>query len=136
SDRAGGTSGALWGAALTAAGGVFSDTGGGSDQHTVDALVAGVDAVMRLGGAEPGDKTMVDAAVPFRDTLKEQFEQDAAASITAAAQQARTAADNTADIQATLGRARVLGEKSVGTPDPGALSFSVLMKALGDHLSD
>ncbi|MGB3762473.1 MAG: dihydroxyacetone kinase family protein [Ornithinimicrobium sp.] len=136
SDRAGGTSGALWGAALTAAGGVFSDTGGGSDQHTVDALVAGVDAVMRLGGAEPGDKTMVDAAVPFRDTLKERFDQDAAAAVTAAAQEARAAADNTADIQATLGRARVLGEKSVGTPDPGALSFSVLMKALGDHLSD
>jgi dihydroxyacetone kinase len=48
---------------------------------------------------------------------------------------ARTAADATADITATLGRARVLGEKSVGTPDPGAISFSILMKELGQHLS-
>jgi len=136
SDSAGGTSGALWGAALTAAGGVYSDTEGGGDQRTVDALIAGVDAVMRLGGAEPGDKTMVDAAVPFRDTLSQEFDGDAGAAVTTAAQAARQAADETADIQAQLGRSRVLGEKSVGTVDPGALSFSLLMKALGEHLSD
>jgi dihydroxyacetone kinase len=135
SDSAGGTSGALWGAALTAAGGVFSDTEGGGDQRTVDALLAGVDAVMRLGGAEPGDKTMIDAAVPFRDRLSEEFDGEAGPAVSAAAEAAREAADGTADIQATLGRARVLGEKSVGTVDPGALSFSMLMKALGEHLS-
>jgi dihydroxyacetone kinase len=135
SDSAGGTSGALWGAALTAAGGVFSDTEGGGDQRTVDALLAGVDAVMRLGGAEPGDKTMIDAAVPFRDRLSEEFDGEAGPAVTAAAEAAREAADGTADIQAALGRARVLGEKSVGTVDPGALSFSLLMKALGEHLS-
>lgn len=135
SDDAGGTSGALWGAALTAAGGVFSDDEGGDDQRTVDALVAGVEAVLRLGGAEPGDKTMVDAAVPFRTRLTESFDGDAGAAVTTAAQDAREAADGTKDIQATLGRARVLGEKSVGTVDPGALSFSLLMEALGEHLS-
>ena len=48
---------------------------------------------------------------------------------------AREAADATAEITATLGRARVLGEKSVGTPDPGAISFSILMRELGQHLS-
>ncbi|MGI8947515.1 MAG: L-erythrulose 1-kinase [Ornithinimicrobium sp.] len=134
-DSAGGTSGALWGAALTSAAGVFSDTEGGSDQHTVDALTAGIDAILRLGGAEPGDKTMVDAAVPFREALAEAFDGDAGEAIASAAQVAREAADKTADITARLGRARVLGEKSVGTPDPGALSFSMLMAALGDHLS-
>ncbi|MGB7448671.1 MAG: dihydroxyacetone kinase family protein [Ornithinimicrobium sp.] len=135
SDSAGGTSGALWGAALTAAGGVFSDTEGGGDQRTVDALISGVDAVMRLGGAEPGDKTMVDAAVPFRESLSKELDGDAGAAVTTAARAAREAADKTADMQAQLGRSRVLGEKSVGTVDPGALSFSLLMKALGEHLS-
>ncbi|CAN5526903.1 L-erythrulose 1-kinase [soil metagenome] len=135
SDSAGGTSGALWGAALTAAGGVYSDTERGSEQHTVDALIAGVDAVMRLGGAEPGDKTMVDAAVPFRDALAGGFEGEAGPAIASAARAAREAADQTADMKAALGRARVLGEKSVGTPDPGALSFSILMNALGEHLT-
>src|SRR5699024_5589894 len=65
-ESAGGTSGALWGAALTAAGSVFDD-GSGSEQSTiVQALDAAVDAVQRLGGADVGDKTMIDAAVPFR----------------------------------------------------------------------
>ncbi|WP_193045482.1 L-erythrulose 1-kinase [Mycolicibacterium baixiangningiae] len=134
-DSAGGTSGALWGAALTSAGGVFSDTEGGSDQHVVDAVSAGIDAVIRLGGAKPGDKTMVDAAAPFRDALAEAFDTQAGPAITTAARVAREAADKTADIAARLGRARVLGEKSVGTPDPGALSFSLLMAALGEHLT-
>ncbi|ANW64567.1 D-erythrulose kinase [Mycobacterium sp. djl-10] len=132
---AGGTSGALWGAALTSAGGVFTDAEGAGEHTVVDAIAAGIDSILRLGGAEPGDKTMVDAAVPFRASLMDAFDGDAGAAITQAAQVARRAADDTADIAARLGRARVLGDKSVGTPDPGALSFSILMAALGDHLS-
>ena len=78
---------------------------------------------------------MVDAAAPFRDALAEAFDTQAGPAITTAARVAREAADKTADITARLGRARVLGEKSVGTPDPGALSFSLLMAALGEHLT-
>ena len=135
-ESAGGTSGALWGAALTAAGSVFDD-GSGSEQSTiVQALDAAVDAVQRLGGADVGDKTMIDAAVPFRKALGEAFTGDnAAAAILEAAKVARAAADSTADITASLGRSRVLGEKSLGTPDPGAISFSILMTELGRHLS-
>src|SRR5699024_6804781 len=73
SASAGGTSGALWGAALIAAGGVFADDAGSSPRTIVDALDAGIDAVQRLGGARVGDKTMIDAAVPFRATLAEAF---------------------------------------------------------------
>lgn len=135
-DAAGGTSGALWGAALTSAGGVFSDTDGVNDRKVVDAVDAGIDAVMRLGGAKPGDKTMVDAAAPFRDALAEAFDTEAGPAITSAARVAREAADKTADITARLGRARVLGQKSKGTPDPGALSFSLLMHALGERLTN
>jgi dihydroxyacetone kinase len=134
-DAAGGTSGALWGAALTSAGGAFTDTEGAGDQNVIDAVTAGIDAVIRLGGAKPGDKTMVDAAAPFREALTEAFDRDAGAAIATAARVAREAADKTADIPARLGRARVLGEKSIGTPDPGALSFSLLMAALGEHLT-
>ncbi|CAN3131673.1 L-erythrulose 1-kinase [Mycobacterium sp. smrl_JER01] len=134
-DMAGGTSGALWGAALTSAGGTFADTEGGTDRMIVDAVSAGIDAVVRLGGAQPGDKTMVDAALPFRDTLTDAFDSEAGPAITTAARVAQEAAEKTAEISARLGRARVLGEKSLGTPDPGALSFALLMAALGDHLS-
>ncbi|GAA1488893.1 dihydroxyacetone kinase family protein [Brachybacterium sacelli] len=136
SESAGGTSGALWGAALIAAGGVFADDSGSSPRTVVDALDAGIDAVLRLGGAAVGDKTMVDAALPFRTTLDRAFTgDDAAAAIQEAARTARAAADATADITAALGRARVLGDRSLGTPDPGAISFSLLMAELGEHLS-
>lgn len=134
-EEAGGTSGALWGAALTAAGSVFDDAQGTTPGEVVQALLTGIDAIRRLGGAQPGDKTMVDAIVPFREALEMEFQtsSDAAASARKAAVIARKAADATAGITARLGRSRVLGEKSVGTPDPGAISFSVLMTALADH---
>jgi dihydroxyacetone kinase len=133
-EEAGGTSGALWGAALIAAGSVFDDASGATAEDVVRALVTGTDAIRRLGGAEQGDKTMVDAIIPFRETLESEFaaSSDLAASTKRAAAAAREAADATADITARRGRSRVLGEKSVGTPDPGAVSFSLLMDALGD----
>ena len=97
---------------------------------------AGIDAIVRLGGAEPGDKTMVDAALPFRETLLAEFEASAdLAGATRAAAVARDAAEATADITARLGRAKVLGDKSVGPPDPGAVSFALLMAALGEHFA-
>ena len=132
-EEAGGTSGALWGAALTAAGSVFDDAAGVGPRDVVDALAAGIDAVSRLGGARPGDKTMIDAALPFRESLLREFEAtgDLAGSVRAAAAVAREAAEATASITSRLGRSRILGEKSLGTPDPGAFSFAVLMDALG-----
>lgn len=136
SEAAGGTSGALWGAALIAAGNVVSDREAIDQRGVVEALQAGVDTIGRLGGAREGDKTMMDAALPFRRTLAEQFTgENAAAAIGAAAAAAGDAAEATALITARLGRSRVLGDKSKGTPDPGALSFSLLMRELGQHLS-
>ncbi|MGP5291078.1 dihydroxyacetone kinase family protein [Brachybacterium tyrofermentans] len=136
SESAGGTSGALWGGALIAAASTFADDAGSSPRTIVEAVDAGIDAVLRLGGATEGDKTMVDAAIPFRAALADAFTGDnASAAILSAAGVARSAADATADITASLGRARVLGDKSLGTPDPGAISFSILMTELGQHLA-
>lgn len=137
SEAAGGTSGALWGAALTAAGRTFDDQLGTGSSDVVDALVAAVDAVGRLGGAKAGDKTIMDAAIPFRERLVQEFQAggDLAGSLKQAAADARAAADRTADLEARLGRSRVLGEKSKGTPDPGAVSFALLADALADWLA-
>lgn len=133
-ESAGGTSGALWGTMLNSMGGALGDQDGGN----ADAVVAGVRdavaAVQRLGGAQPGDKTMVDAIVPFSRKLSEQHQ--AGVPLAEAWQQAtataREAADATANFVSRLGRSRVLGEKSLGVPDPGAVSFCMLMQALGD----
>lgn len=134
SEAAGGTSGALWGAALTAVGATLDDQSAADDATVVKALAAGVDAVERLGGAKVGDKTMVDAMVPFRDHLSK-ASGSAGESVIAAASVAAEAAQATKDISAQKGRSRVLGDRSVGTPDPGAVSFSILMTELGKHLS-
>ena len=145
SAEAGGTSGALWGAALTSLGSAFSDDAAVSGDQLLTGLVQAVEAVERLGGATPGDKTMVDAAVPFREALAlAQAARDEAASepadsaaraITTAAARAVEAAESTADISASKGRARNHGDKSVGTPDPGAISFSRIVTLLGEKLS-
>src|SRR5699024_7829038 len=74
SAEAGGTSGALWGAALTSLGRGFADDRAADGAQLLAGLVEAVEAVERLGGAQPGDKTMIDAAVPFRETLTSQLE--------------------------------------------------------------
>ncbi|MGP4917381.1 dihydroxyacetone kinase family protein [Brachybacterium tyrofermentans] len=134
SAEAGGTSGALWGAALTSLGSAFADDAAVSDEQLLTGLVQAVEAVERLGRAKPGDKTMVDAAVPFRETLAD-ASGSAADAVVAAAAKATAAAEATADIAATMGRARNHGDKSVGTPDPGAISFSKIVTLLGEQLS-
>ncbi|GAA1115149.1 dihydroxyacetone kinase family protein [Nesterenkonia jeotgali] len=135
-ESAGGTSGALWGSALTAAGRALADDAAPDSSAGVEALLNAVEAVQRLGGAQPGDKTMVDAAAPFAQTLDKQFqaEESLSAALAAAASVATEAAASTAELKARLGRSRVLGEKSLGTPDPGATSFALLMTALAERL--
>ncbi|WP_435112262.1 dihydroxyacetone kinase family protein [Nocardiopsis synnemataformans] len=135
SERAGGTSGALWGAALTACGSVLGDTGGADRVLAAAAARAAVDAVSRLGGARPGDKTLVDAAVPFADRLEEALAEHGLADAWAdAADAARRAADATASIPALRGRARAHGANSIDTPDPGAVSLSLILTALAAHI--
>src|SRR5699024_6806849 len=141
---AGGTSGALWGAALTSLGSAFSDDAAATGEQLLTGLVQAVEAIERLGGATPGDKTMVDAAVPFREAIAlgqagganaDGPAETAASVIATAAARAVEAAEATADIAATLGRARNHGEKSVGTPDPGAISFSKIVTLLAEKLT-
>ena len=64
-EQAGGASGALWGAALTAAGNALGDENEVDLKAQVKAVDAFVNSIMGLGGATVGDKTMIDAQVPF-----------------------------------------------------------------------
>lgn len=137
SESAGGTSGALWGSALAAMGSALSDTADADADALVAAVAQGADAILRLGGAAPGDKTMVDALVPFVEAIT------AARAVgvslgdawTDAAGAAATAAEATARIVARRGRARTHGDHSLGHPDPGATSFALLMAAVAAELT-
>lgn len=124
--RAGGTSGVLWGTGLRAAGEAIGAESGVVDVRVV--VDAFADRVVRLGGAEPGDKTMVDALEPFRTALV------VGKSWAEAAAVAETAARDTAALTPKKGRARPLAERSVGTPDAGAVSLALIVRTLAEGI--
>lgn len=132
-DRAGGTSGALWGNALHAAAGELDDTAPADARTGLSAVRAAEDLVSTFGKAQPGDKTMVDALGPFVDALAEALGSghvwvDA---WTGAADTAESAAQATADLRPRIGRSRVLADRSVGHPDPGAISLALVLRTVG-----
>jgi dihydroxyacetone kinase len=131
SDKAGGTSGAIWGAALEALGRVLGDTDRPDPATVQTAVHAATDAVLAFG-AVVGDKTMVDALVPFDDTLAERVAagDDLVTAWAAASDAAQRAADATAALLPRMGRARTHGEDAVGTPDAGAVSFALITAAV------
>ncbi|MFF9106237.1 dihydroxyacetone kinase subunit DhaL [Streptomyces rubrogriseus] len=118
----GGASGPLYGTLLRRTGKALGDSPEVSADQLAEALRAGVDVVRTLGGAAPGDKTMVDALVPAVDALGDSF----AAARTAAVE----GAEATTPLQARKGRASYLGERSIGHQDPGATSSALLFVAL------
>ena len=136
--RGGGTSGALWGAGLRAAGEVLGDVDRPTSASVARAVEAARAIVQNNGKAEIGDKTLVDALVPFVDTLNARVEVGDALSDAwdTATREADLAAQATADLVPRLGRARPHAQKSVGSPDPGAVSFALAMAAIGAVLSD
>lgn len=136
SERAGGTSGALWGAALRSLGASLGDAETYGPDDLVVALGAARDRIAELGGARIGDKTMLDAIVPFGETFAEAVEGGASvpAALRSAADAAWSAAEATASLSPRLGRARPLAERSVGHPDPGAISFAIIVRALADEV--
>ncbi|MBT2535317.1 dihydroxyacetone kinase subunit DhaL [Arthrobacter sp. ISL-69] len=136
SERAGGTSGALWGSAVIAAGLALGNRDAYRGEDAAAAVTAFVDAITALGKAEPGDKTMVDALLPFKDTFLAAFDDGTpvAVALAAAAAAAQAAADATASLRPLKGRARPLAEKSLGHPDPGAVSFGLIAARISNYL--
>ncbi|MFS2087244.1 dihydroxyacetone kinase subunit DhaL [Paenarthrobacter nicotinovorans] len=136
SERAGGTSGALWGSAVIAAGLSLGNRESYSSKDAAAAVEAFTSAITELGKADPGDKTMVDALLPFRDAFLAELDGgapvDRALAVAAAA--AESAAANTADLRPLKGRARPLAEKSIGHPDPGAVSFGLIAARISHHI--
>lgn len=132
--KAGGTSGVLWGALLGALGTRLGDTGRPDAAAVAAGMRDGYDALSQLGGAAPGDKTMLDALLPFVEELERRVTageawQDAWRS---AAEVATAAARDTADLRPKVGRARPLADRSVGTPDAGATSLAMCARTVAE----
>jgi dihydroxyacetone kinase len=137
--KAGGTSGALWGAWFRAVGGALGDPQEGLQAVAIsNAMRDGAEAIMSVGKANLGDKTMVDALVPFVSALQEGI--DAGKPVTVswqeAADAATKAAADTAALSPKIGRARPLAERSIGTPDAGAVSLALIFTTVAPYLTD
>ncbi|MFL5895080.1 MAG: dihydroxyacetone kinase subunit DhaL [Thermoleophilaceae bacterium] len=128
----GGASGPLWGSALRAAGRSLGDAQTFDGAGLAAALDAAIAAVVDLGAASPGDKTMIDALVPASDALKRGLESGVPLSVAlaAAGEAAEEGAHETVPMLARKGRASYLGERSIGHQDPGATSAALIIRAL------
>jgi dihydroxyacetone kinase len=124
----------LLGALLTATGRALGS--GPYDRAKVTAaLQAGLAMVARLGKAQPGDKTLIDALKPFVDALAAQpADSTLAAAWRAALPAAAAGANATREMVAKRGRSARLGQRSLGYPDPGAVSVTYLLQAAGAAL--
>jgi phosphoenolpyruvate---glycerone phosphotransferase subunit DhaL len=134
--KVGGASGPLYGTALRRMAKTLADTPAADARAVGDALQAAVDGIRALGGAQPGDKTMVDALEPavraYRDAVARGADlPQAVRSAVDAADEGRLA---TVDLQAKKGRASYLGPRSVGHEDPGAASSVLILQALAASL--
>lgn len=129
----GGASGAIFGTLFRAGGKAVK----GEPELTTHVLTrfleAGLEGIYKRGGAQEGAKTMIDALAPAARRARELSAQDfesAIADITAAAEQG---VDSTKRMIATTGKAKTLGERSLGHPDPGAISMALILKFMAQY---
>jgi dihydroxyacetone kinase len=117
SQTMGGSSGVLLAIFFAAAGDASS-----SGLPMREALQTGLDRMRQIGGANPGDRTMVDALLPALEALSDGVE--------AAAKAARKGADYTATLhQAKAGRAAYVNQEQLaGNIDPGAEAVARLFE--------
>jgi triose/dihydroxyacetone kinase / FAD-AMP lyase (cyclizing) len=130
-----GSSGPLYGVLFLRCGSVLEASGTTGFVQWVEAIDQGCRAISELGGAKPGDRTMLDALDPFVRTLQQAVShkstQDA---VLAAVEAAERGAEATAQMHPKLGRSSYLGTRVLGYPDPGAKAISLWLRAACEAL--
>jgi len=128
----GGAGGPLYGTFFIDAGKVVAGKLDLTDEDLTRLLEAGLAGVIRIGRANLGDKTMVDALHPAVEALKVAVADGLASAkaLQAMVQAAERGMTGTTPLQAKKGRASYLGERSIGHQDPGATSSYLILEAL------
>lgn len=134
----GGSSGPFYAVALLEAARALGSNTSLSAAAYAEALDAAVLAISELGGAQPGERTMLDAlhpaALAFRQTLAEHA--DGKNALAQAAEAARNGAQQTADMIPLKGRASYLGQKPLGLVDGGAIAVAIWLESLANNVDD
>ena len=143
-EHCGGASGPIWGSAFRMAG--KSAIG----KHTLDVaefaqmMLAAIEGVQSTGersfgrGAVIGDKTLIDALIPCANSLKASAEKEEGikAALLEGAAAAQNGAEKTKEIVARMGRAGLVGERSLGYPDAGAYALGVIFGDIAQAMQE
>jgi dihydroxyacetone kinase-like protein len=135
SRHVGGCSGPIWGTGFMRAGMLAKDKSTITLPELEQMLTAAIDGIQQRGGAEAGDKTLLDALMPMRDAIKahaESGDADPADVLKEVTQIANDAIERTKDWVAKRGRQSFTGDRSCGTPDPGIVAIATMMNDICD----
>ena len=130
----GGAIGVLLGKMLMAAGSAMKgkqEIGGVEFRTLMSSMET---ALVAAGKAKPGDKTLLDAVHAANEGLAGEVQPDLLSALTKASEGARRGAESTTQMPARIGRSSRLGDRALGNPDPGAISFAIILRAMTEWL--
>ncbi|KAF1807934.1 dihydroxyacetone kinase [Eremomyces bilateralis CBS 781.70] len=130
----GGTSGAIYAIFLNAVSNAVASSSTSPAATLPQALRAGLDELCKYTAARKGHRTLMDALIPFVDTLEQTTD------FNHACDAAQSGAESTKNLDALLGRASYVDkgvfEKEGGIPDPGALGVVSVLRGIQKGLKN
>jgi dihydroxyacetone kinase-like protein len=129
SSNVGGCSGPIWGTGFMRAGALCKDRTSITLEDLDKMLTSAIEGIQKRGGAQLGDKTLLDSLIPIRDIVHENAGKDVDARevLKQATQTANDAIERTKPWVAKRGRQQFTGDRSKGTPDPGIVAIATMM---------
>lgn len=107
-----------------------------SAQQFSELMEGGLKTVKERGKAAVGDKTMVDALEPAVHAMKENFSKGYEEMLFAAWKAAEKGVEDSAGYMARFGRAKSLMERSIGYPDAGCITVSLIFKSMYEFVKE
>ena len=131
----GGSSGPLYGVLFLHCSSVLANSGATGLAQWAEAIDQGCQAISQMGGAKPGDRTMLDALDPFAKALKKDAgDKSPHEAVLSAVEAAERGAESTAQLKPRLGRSSYLGDRVLGYPDPGAKAIAIWLRSASEAL--
>jgi phosphoenolpyruvate---glycerone phosphotransferase subunit DhaL len=101
-----------------------------------DFLQFSLDAIMKRGGAKPGDKTMIDALEPAVIEARKMKTINITNALKSIADSAFAGMEKTKLMKANIGRAKTYGDTNLGNPDPGAITTYLILRFMSDFVNN
>src|SRR5262249_14667176 len=128
-----GCSGPIWGTGFMRAGMSSKERATLTLDDLDKMLSAAIEGIQKRGGAQLGDKTLLDALIPIRDVVHDNASKpdaDARDVLEQATRVANDAIERTKPWVAKRGRQQFTGERSANTPDPGIVAIATMMNEI------